>query len=180
MEILGVGPLELFFIILIALIIFGPQDMVKAGRSMGRFLRKLVTSDEWRTITNASRELSNLPTKLMREAGIEEDELRQISREVNLSEVKDEINKLQDSITDLTVTIPPITIPEPSLVITDKLMPPPPEPTTINTPSDPPTASVQILPPTPEQSAITPEILPADPSPIPPQSEQPKEEVEHN
>jgi hypothetical protein len=116
----------------------------------------------------------------MREAGLEEDELRQISKGVNLSDVKDEINKLQDSITDLTVTIPPITIPEPSLVDTNKLMPPPPEPTTINTPVEPPAASLQILPPTPEQSAITPEILPADPSPIPPQSEEPKEEVELN
>ena len=32
MEILGIGPLELFFILIIALIVLGPNDMVKAGR----------------------------------------------------------------------------------------------------------------------------------------------------
>lgn len=72
MDILGIGPLEFLFIILLALIILGPKDMVKAGRSIGRFLRKLVTSSEWRTVQSATREFKNLPTTLMREAGIEE------------------------------------------------------------------------------------------------------------
>lgn len=40
MDILGVGPLELIFILLLALIIMGPKDMVKSGRTIGRFLRK--------------------------------------------------------------------------------------------------------------------------------------------
>jgi Sec-independent protein translocase protein TatA len=64
MEILGIGPLELFFILLIALIVLGPGDMVKAGRTLGRFLRKVVTSPEWRTVQKASR--------LMREANLED------------------------------------------------------------------------------------------------------------
>ncbi len=72
MEILGIGPLELIFILLIALIILGPGDMVKAGHTLGRFLRKVVTSPEWRTIQKASRELKYLPNRLMREATIEE------------------------------------------------------------------------------------------------------------
>ena len=72
MEILGIGPLELLFILLIALIVLGPGDMVKAGRTLGRFLRKVVMSPEWRTIQKASRELRYLPTKLMREASMED------------------------------------------------------------------------------------------------------------
>lgn len=72
MEILGIGPLELFFILLIALIILGPGDMVKAGRTLGRFLRKIITSPEWRTIQKASRELRYLPNRLMREASLED------------------------------------------------------------------------------------------------------------
>jgi Sec-independent protein translocase protein TatA len=72
MEILGIGPLELFFILLIALIILGPGDMVKAGRTLGRFLRKVVTSPEWRTVQKASRELKYLPNRLMREANLED------------------------------------------------------------------------------------------------------------
>jgi Sec-independent protein translocase protein TatA len=72
MEILGVGPLEFFFILVIALIVLGPGDMVKAGRTLGRFLRKIYTSPEWRTVQKASRELKYLPNRLMREANVED------------------------------------------------------------------------------------------------------------
>lgn len=72
MDILGIGPLELFFVILIALIIFGPQDMVKAGKTAGRYLRKLVKSPGWQTFQQASKEVRSIPTRLMREAGLEE------------------------------------------------------------------------------------------------------------
>ena len=72
MEIIGIGPLELLFILIIALIILGPGDMVKAGRTLGRFLRQVVTSPEWRTVQKASRELKYLPNRLMREANLED------------------------------------------------------------------------------------------------------------
>ncbi len=92
MEILGIGPLELLFILLIALIILGPGDMVKAGRSLGRFLRRIVMSPEWRTIQKASRELRYLPNKLMREANMEDiskdlADINQIGKQIS-SEVK--------------------------------------------------------------------------------------------
>ena len=73
MDFLGVGPLELLFILLIALIVLGPRDMVKAGRTMGRLLRRLITSPTWRAVQQTSRELRQMPTKLMREAGLDED-----------------------------------------------------------------------------------------------------------
>ena len=80
MDILGVGPLELLFIFLIALIILGPTDMVKTGHTMGRLLRKVVTSETWREITR----LRTLPNQLMREAGLEEQikELQEIQKEL--------------------------------------------------------------------------------------------------
>jgi Sec-independent protein translocase protein TatA len=40
MEILGIGPLELVFILLIAVIVLGPGDVVKTRRTIGRFLIK--------------------------------------------------------------------------------------------------------------------------------------------
>ena len=89
MEILGIGPLELFFILVIALIILGPGDMVKAGRTLGRFLRKVVTSSEWRTVQKASRELKYLPNRLMREASIED-----LSKELaDINKIGGEIGK---------------------------------------------------------------------------------------
>jgi Sec-independent protein translocase protein TatA len=72
MELFGIGPLELLFILLIALIILGPGDMVKAGLTLGRFLRKIITSPEWRTVQKASQELRNLPNRLMREASLDD------------------------------------------------------------------------------------------------------------
>ena len=73
MDILGIGPLELIFILIIALIVLGPSDMVKAGRTIGRFLRQIITSPTWRAVTRTSSELRTLPNKLIREAGLEED-----------------------------------------------------------------------------------------------------------
>ena len=71
MEILGVGPSELIFIIIIALIVLGPKDMQKAGKTIGGYLNKLVKSDGWKAFQQTSRELRNLPTNLMREANID-------------------------------------------------------------------------------------------------------------
>lgn len=77
MDILGIGPLELIFILIIALIVLGPKDMVKSGRTLGKFLRRVVTSPTWRAVTRTSSELRTLPNKLIRDAGLEED-FRQI------------------------------------------------------------------------------------------------------
>lgn len=72
MDILGVGVPEFIFILIIALIVLGPRDMVKAGKTLGQFMRKIVTSPSWRTVQQASNEIRTLPNKLMREAGLEE------------------------------------------------------------------------------------------------------------
>lgn len=72
MEILGIGPLEFFFILLIALIVLGPNDMVKAGRTIGRFLNNMVKSPTWKTLQKATQEIKQIPTNLMKEANLEE------------------------------------------------------------------------------------------------------------
>jgi len=71
MEILGIGPSELLFIIIIALIVLGPKDMQKAGKSIGRWLNDLVRSDGWKAFQQTSKEIRTLPTKLMRDANME-------------------------------------------------------------------------------------------------------------
>jgi sec-independent protein translocase protein TatB len=71
MEIFGIGASELLFIILIAIIVLGPKDMQKAGRTIGRFLNQLIQSDSWKVFQRTSNELRNLPRNLMREANME-------------------------------------------------------------------------------------------------------------
>ena len=81
MEILGVGASEFVFIIVIAIIVLGPKDMQKAGKTIGRWLNQLRQSDGWKVFQQTSREIRNIPNTLMREANMEmleaEKELRQ-------------------------------------------------------------------------------------------------------
>jgi len=126
MEILGVGPSELIFIIVIALIVLGPKDMQKAGKSIGQFLNRLVKSDGWKAFQQTSRELRNLPTNLMREANMDlaetEKELRKsmkmpplpgmpLPSNPNLSQPRETENSiLPPSATNTAAAEPDITI----------------------------------------------------------------------
>jgi sec-independent protein translocase protein TatB len=110
MEILGIGPLELLFILIIALIILGPSDMAKAGRTLGRFMRKIITSPEWNTVQKASRELKYLPNRLMREASIED--LTKDLQDINKigSDLNKEVRQVQSDFSSWT-TPPPTSHP---------------------------------------------------------------------
>lgn len=84
MEIFGVGILELILILVIAVIVLGPEGMVKTARSFGVWLRKLIKSPIWAQLMDTQRELRDMPTRLVREAGLEEDikELKRTSQDV--------------------------------------------------------------------------------------------------
>ncbi len=107
MDILGIGPLELFFILLIALIVLGPKDMVKAGRTLGKFMRSVVTSPNWHMLQQASREIRGLPNRLIREAGIEDfqkdlSNSSSINRTLGFDEIEKEIGSIQSDMSDWT------------------------------------------------------------------------------
>ena len=106
MDILGIGPLELVLILVIALIVLGPSDMVKAGRTIGKFLRQIVTSPTWHAVTKTSSELRNLPTKLIRDAGLEEDlkEIQDATKKAIPSTVNQDLSKWQEDIDSWTTT----------------------------------------------------------------------------
>ena len=113
MDILGIGPLEFAFILLIALIVLGPNDMVKAGRTLGRLLRKLITSPGWQMVQQTSKDLRYLPNKLMREAGLEEiEELKklkdqlptqsELSKDMGLDDLKQEVRQVDKDLSAWT------------------------------------------------------------------------------
>ena len=99
MDFLGIGPLEILFIVIIALIIFGPNDIIRAGKSMGRFMRKVVTSDAWRAFQQASKGMRDIPTTLMREAGLEENDLRELT---GMKDFEDATKDLENQISPWT------------------------------------------------------------------------------
>ena len=72
MEFLGIGPLELMFILLLILLVFGPKDIARMARSIGQFLNRLYRSENYKIIQKTSDELRNLPNRLAREAQLEE------------------------------------------------------------------------------------------------------------
>jgi Sec-independent protein translocase protein TatA len=109
MEILGIGPLELTLILILALILFGPKDIDKAGKIIGRNLNKLIRSDTWKTINQTSQELKNLPTRLMRETGL--DELEKSTKE-DIAQVDKAIHQSLESISVGDAT-PPAAISKP-------------------------------------------------------------------
>lgn len=72
MDFLGVGPLEIIFVLIIAILVIGPRDIGKTAKTIGRFINRVYKSDEWRALTEASRSLRTLPNRLAREAELEE------------------------------------------------------------------------------------------------------------
>ncbi len=98
MEILGIGPMELLLIIAIALIVLGPKDMVKTGQKLGRMLRIIIRSPAWSAMMNTSRELRNLPTRMVREAGLEEDvaELNKMREQLKVNSIPGEVMRELD------------------------------------------------------------------------------------
>ncbi len=96
MDILGIGLPEIFFVVILALILLGPKDMVKAGRTIGRALRSFIMSPTWQAMRVTGKEIQQIPTKLMREAGIEEiqAELQEVKGDVQAA-TKDSLNQIQ-------------------------------------------------------------------------------------
>ncbi len=57
MEILGIGLPEMAFVLLIALILLGPKEMLQASRTIGRALRKFVTSPTWQAMRTTGKDV---------------------------------------------------------------------------------------------------------------------------
>ena len=119
MDILGIGPLELLFIFLIALIVLGPKDMVKAGRTIGTYLRKIVTSPTWSTVQKASEEIKLFPNRLMREAGLDDvqnplDDIKGLTQDPALEKLDEDLKSWQEDISSWTSPAPSINPPKDS------------------------------------------------------------------
>jgi Sec-independent protein translocase protein TatA len=80
MELLGIGPLELVLVIVLAVVIFSPKDLAAGGRAVGRFLNKLYRSESYRAMRQVSQELQTLPSRLAREAQLED--LQQLEKDI--------------------------------------------------------------------------------------------------
>ena len=107
MDILGIGPLELLLILIVALVVIGPRDMARTARTLGRMLNRLYKSEGWRTFVQASRNLRTLPNRLAREAEL--DELKQVGESLRETEstLRQEVRSLEAEIAPPPAAAPP-------------------------------------------------------------------------
>jgi Sec-independent protein translocase protein TatA len=68
MDILGIGLPEIVFILLVVVIIFGPKDLEKMGKTIGSGLFRFFNSEAFRNL----RRIGELPAELVRKAGLDE------------------------------------------------------------------------------------------------------------
>lgn len=81
MNIFGIGALEVVFVLIIGILVLGPEGMIEAGRKLGKFLRSIIHSPWWKNIRQGVTEIQHLPQRLIREAELEElNELRELTK----------------------------------------------------------------------------------------------------
>jgi Sec-independent protein translocase protein TatA len=109
MDLLGVGPLEFIFVLLIIFLVLGPNDMAKTGKKIGRFLSTVRKSDFWRGVTQVTREMRDLPTTLMREAELEDvkQELEQDAKDLKGISEEFQHDRLKEIKDQMTASIDP-------------------------------------------------------------------------
>lgn len=92
MQVFNVGVLEVLTILVLAFILLGPKRTIQSARRIGKWFRNLVKSPIWREIVTTSRELRNLPKKVM-----DDTELSKLIQELDLStqEVKEILSQTQ-------------------------------------------------------------------------------------
>ena len=99
MQIFNIGPVEFLLILLIMFILLGPEGMIKTARQIGGWIRQAVRSPIWRDIMGYSQEIRELPTKIVRETGLDED-LAEIKKTAQLttSEINQSMKEANDEV----------------------------------------------------------------------------------
>jgi Sec-independent protein translocase protein TatA len=125
---LGIG--EILLILILALIIFGPGNLVKTAREIGVFIRKVSKSPYWQEVWATRNELSELPKMIAKEAQLDETirDLNQQTKGIQstlaasvtelIKEVEEPIEKadkeLQEELKEKADSSPPADEPPPS------------------------------------------------------------------
>jgi sec-independent protein translocase protein TatB len=109
MKIFNIGPLELVFILIVALLILGPKDMVKTGAQLGKFVRKVIKSPIWHSIVSISNEIRDIPRKIVTDTGLDE-EIKEFEQESR--KIENDLRKDVDSISGDLKKVMRITLPE--------------------------------------------------------------------
>lgn len=126
MKVFNIGIGEILFIIILAVIIFGPENLVKSARDLGVFLRKVTKSPYWQEVWATRRDLEEIPRMLAKEAN-----LKETLRELEL-DTKGVSSQVSGAVTDLINEVDEKTAPPQEMAADDSKgsanQPPPGEP----------------------------------------------------
>jgi Sec-independent protein translocase protein TatA len=62
MNFMGAGPLEIFFVLVVALLVLGPNKMLEASRELGKLMRQFSrVRDEWPKMLEGEAEMLDQP-----------------------------------------------------------------------------------------------------------------------
>ena len=82
MNIFGIGPLEIIFVLIIGILVLGPEGMIEAGRKLGKLMRSIIHSSWWQNVRRGVNEIQHLPQRLIREAELEElNEIKKLTKD---------------------------------------------------------------------------------------------------
>ena len=123
MEIFNIGIPELILILVLMLVILGPDEMIRLSKKIGEWIVTLIKSPLWKNLSSTVRDVNELPRQLAREANLEET-VRQI-KETNAQLNEELRRKNQELSNDIRRSILPPVESQPYQATT----PPPPEAT---------------------------------------------------
>jgi len=104
MEIFNVGALEFFFILLLAFLVLGPKKTVELAGEVGRWIKEFVKSPIWRDIVHTSRDIKDMPRKIMDDVEIQKtiEEIERSTKAVN-----EELHRAASKPADVGKILPP-------------------------------------------------------------------------
>ncbi|MEE4195371.1 MAG: twin-arginine translocase TatA/TatE family subunit [Anaerolineae bacterium] len=72
MKIFNFGIPEFLVLLVLMIVVLGPERMIEGARSLGRTVYKITHSEVWSSIWQTSREIRSMPKKIVEETGLEE------------------------------------------------------------------------------------------------------------
>ncbi len=110
MNFLNIGIPEIFLLLVLALLVLGPEKLKQTLTGLARKLNRLVRSDQWRTASSVYRDIRQYPSKILKEAQLEEvqKQLDELNRktEQELREIQSDTGYIPSDITELNEQLP--------------------------------------------------------------------------
>jgi sec-independent protein translocase protein TatB len=113
MELFNIGPVEFLLILIVMFILLGPDGMIRTARQIGSWIRIIVRSPMWRDVMGYSQEIRELPQKIVRETGLDEDlaEIRKTTQAASdevkqsMQDANQEVKKSLDEVGSVKVEV---------------------------------------------------------------------------